>query len=61
MSASYHRKRSVVNIAPARIFSLTEREERIRFVAVSLTYIALNLVVLFVVPFAWVVLIEAFG
>ena len=51
-------------LLPAAFFALwkshKEREERIPFVAVGLTYIALNLVVLFVVPFAWV-LIEAFG
>ena len=51
-------------LLPAAFFALwrshKEREERIPFVAVASTYIALNLVVLFVVPFAWV-LTEAFG
>ena len=51
-------------LLPAAFFALwkshKEREERIPFVAVGLTYVAFNLVVLFVVPFAWVV-IEAFG
>ena len=51
-------------LLPAAFFALwkshKEREERIPFVAVDLTYIALNLAVLFVVPFAWV-LFEAFG
>jgi hypothetical protein len=51
-------------LLPAAFFALwkshKEREERIPFVAVGSTYIALNLAVLFVVPFAWV-LIEAFG